>query len=236
MSMGFPGLPKLSNRVGMAAGDDLWSHRSADFGFLEVGTVRPFRLPSVVDSLKKYRRGAGRPPVVGINIGCSLETDWSAAVSEYHHLTANLCSLDDYLVINLSAPVATLVGASAAGFRCLVDGLRQAHPDCLLFVNINGDDSRISTAAVPKTGLAGGIIVYPRTWQRPGEVARRTRRLRLQMKGGLLIVVGGIRTAMDARLRLQTGADMVQIYRAYSNGGRPAAVQLIESLASQGCS
>lgn len=127
---------RFPNRLGLAAGFDknavaLDGLGTLGFGFIEVGTVTPrpqlgqprprlFRLhaagallnrlgfpndgASAVAARLRHRR---YPGIIGVNIGKNADTSASHAIDDYIACLRAVCSVADYVAVNISSPNTT---------------------------------------------------------------------------------------------------------------------------------
>jgi dihydroorotate dehydrogenase len=245
------------------------------FGFVEVGTVtrwpqagnpqpRIFRLPrdraminrlgfnnaglAPVAARLAARRGAGRPGILGANIGPNK--DAADPVADVAFVAETLAPLVDYLVVNVSSP-------NTPGLRAwqrreplarLVDGVQAARArsrcdEVPLLIKIAPDVGDEDLQAIADVALGSGIdglIATNTTLERPATLRDRAR----GEKGGLsgkplmarstrvlaalyqatsgrlpLIGVGGIASGADAYAKILAGASLVQLYTALVYAG-----------------
>ncbi|KHK89645.1 quinone-dependent dihydroorotate dehydrogenase [Novosphingobium malaysiense] len=262
------------NPVGMAAGYDKDAEvpdalLALGFGFAEVGSITPlpqagnpkprlFRLVedrAVINrmgfnnggaqaALARLQARAGRPGVVGINIGANKDSP--DRVADYAAMARFMAPLASYLAVNISSP-------NTPGLRALQDesaltGLLDAviearnaacgdsrRPPVFLKVAPDlepADIDAIARIAIEK-GL-GALIVSNTTITRPALASRhagesgglsgaplrdlaqqRLRDFRKATGGAVpLVGVGGIADASDAWARIRAGASLVQLYSA----------------------
>lgn len=239
------------------------------FGFVEVGTVtrrpqagnprpRVFRLPrdeaminrlgfnneglAAVAARLEARRAAGRPGLVGANIGPNR--DLEDPIGDVALMAATLAPVVDYLVVNVSSP-------NTPGLRSwqrrdpltrLIEGVQEgrARTACRvpLLVKIAPDLAAEDIETIADVALSAGIdglIATNTTLARPaglrgdarGEagglsgrplMARSTEVLGALFRatGGRLplIGVGGIASGADAYAKIRAGASLVQLYTA----------------------
>lgn len=180
----------------------------------------------------------GRAAVVGVNIGKSKVTAPEDAAGDYAASARLLAPFADYLVVNVSSP-------NTPGLRSLqsVDQLRPilaavraaadaatAQPVPLLVKiapDLADDDVDAVADLVADLGLDGVVAVNTTIAHDLGEgglsgpplLARGlevVRRLRDRLGAGQVVIgVGGVSTADDARAYLEAGADLVQGYTAF---------------------
>ena len=234
------------------------------FGFAEVGTVTPlaqagnprprlFRLAedrAVINRmgfnnagaealLARLKARAGRPGVVGVNIGANKDSP--DRIADYAQLARIMAPVATYLTVNISSP-------NTPGLRALQDeGALAALLDAVLaarggegppvFLKLAPDLEPADIDAICRIAIErrlGALIVSNTTITRPalrsrhadevgglsGEPLRDLAHQRLcdfrSASGGAipLVGVGGIATAEDAWARIRAGASLVQLYSA----------------------
>ncbi|WP_374528830.1 quinone-dependent dihydroorotate dehydrogenase [Novosphingobium sp.] len=273
------------NPLGMAAGFDKNGEvpdalLRLGFGFAEVGSITPlpqsgnprprlFRLAEdhgVINrmgfnnggaqaAVARLARRAGRPGIVGINIGANKDSaDRSADYATMARLMAPLAS---YLAVNVSSPntpgLRALQDESAltALLDAVLDARGRGGPPVFLKVAPDlepADIDAIARIAIDKQ--LGALIVSNTTISRPplqsanaheagglsGAPLRdlaqqRLRDFRTATGGAVpLIGVGGIATAEDAWARIRAGADLVQLYSAMAYAGPGIARKITRGL------
>lgn len=188
------------------------------------------------------RRPAGRRVVLGANIGRSKVTPPERAVQDYGASARALAPYVDYLVVNVSSPNTPGLRdlQAAASLRpILVEVVQRAAwaagRDVPVLVKIAPDladqdldavadlarDLGLAGVVATNTTIAhdhgaGGLSGAP-LHERAVAVVRRVRgRL---ADDQVLIGVGGVETAADARELLHAGADLVQGYTGFVYGG-----------------
>jgi dihydroorotate dehydrogenase len=272
--------------LGMAAGFDKNGEvpdavLGLGFGFVELGTVTPrpqagnprprlFRLiedHAVINRMgfnndgseamaSRLRARAGRPGVIGVNIGPNK--DAVDRIADYAMLAALMAPLADYLVVNVSSP-------NTPGLRALQD--ESALADLLdavfaargaggppVFLKVAPDLLPADIAAVARIALdkrLDALIVSNTTISRPALASRhaaeggglsgaplrdlalqRLRDFRSETGGAIpLVGVGGIASAQDAWARIRAGASLVQLYSALVYAGPGLARQINGGLA-----
>ncbi|KNY23497.1 quinone-dependent dihydroorotate dehydrogenase [Methylobacterium sp. ARG-1] len=278
---------RFPNPVGLAAGFDKGARvpdamLGLGFGFVEVGGVVPqpqpgnpqpraFRLPADRAVINRYglnseglavvagrlRARAGRPGIVGVNIGANKDS--TDRLADYVICTRTLAPLVDFVTVNVSSP-------NTPGLRDLQG---EAFLDALLGRTVEARDAAGAKAAVLlkiapdmaldaldalcATALKRGVqalVVSNTTVARPGSLAEKslaretgglsgrplfgpaTRMLaqtRLRVGDRLpLIGVGGIDSAEAAWTKIEAGASLVQLYSALVYDG-PALVDRIKA-------
>lgn len=275
------------NPVGVAAGFDKDAEvpgalLGLGFGFTEVGSITPlpqagnpkprlFRLVEDVAvinrmgfnnggaeaALARLRARAGRPGIVGVNIGANKDSP--DRIADYAVMASRMTPVASYLCVNISSP-------NTPGLRALQDegaliGLLDAviaardaaggTPPIFLKVAPDlepADIDAIARIAIDKR--LGALVVSNTTISRPalrsahaGETgglsgaplrALATQRLRDFRKatGGAipLVGVGGIATAEHAWERIRAGASLVQLYSAMVYEGPGLGARIVRGL------
>ncbi len=274
------GLP-FPNPLGMAAGFDKDAEvpdqlLGLGFGFAEVGSITPrpqegnpkprlFRLvedQAVINRMGFNNRGlekakvrlarrAGRPGIVGINIGANKDSD--DRIADYEIMARAMTPYASYLAVNISSP-------NTPGLRALQDesalsGLLDAvitaggEHGPPIFLKVAPDLEPSDIDAIARLAIEkklGALIVSNTTISRPRLASReaaepgglsgaplrnlaleRLRDFRNATGGAVpLIGVGGIASAEDAWARIRAGASLVQLYSAmvYEGPGLPRRI------------
>lgn len=216
------------NALGLAAGID---RTGADvptlfvrgFGHVEIGTVTPTTKCAVA-----LRRRASSMRI-GINIGSARPGLDEEVIADYVAMLEWAVKLGDYVVANLSASGMDRDG-DTPGIEAFVRRLVVARDVCtavdgqrvplLIKVEAGARDAAVPAAitAARVHGLDGIVLVC--------ECVERLRAMSRYLDGCPVISVGGVRTADDVRARLAAGAALVQVHRAFANGG-PARIRRI---------
>jgi len=266
--LGFP------NPLGMAAGFDKDAEvpdqlLGLGFGFAEVGSITPrpqagnprprlFRLVedrAVINRMgfnnggaevarDRLVRRAGRPGIVGINVGANKDSE--DRIADYVAMTRVMAPLAFYLAVNISSP-------NTPGLRALQDegaltGLLDAVIEARgtagppVFLKVAPDLESADIDAIARIALdrkLGALIVSNTTITRPALLSanaretgglsgaplrdlaqQRLRDFRKATGGAIpLVGVGGIASAEDAWARIRAGASLVQLYSAMVYGG-----------------
>ena len=264
----------FSNPLGMAAGFDKDAEvpdqlLGLGFGFAEVGSITPrpqagnprprlFRLVedrAVINRMgfnnggaevarDRLVRRAGRPGIVGINVGANKDSE--DRIADYVAMTRVMAPLASYLAVNISSP-------NTPGLRALQDegaltGLLDAVIEARgtagppVFLKVAPDLESADIDAIARIALdrkLGALIVSNTTITRPALLSanarengglsgaplrdlaqQRLRNFRKATGGAIpLVGVGGIASAEDAWARIRAGASLVQLYSAMVYGG-----------------
>lgn len=264
---------RFPNPVGLAAGFDKGARvpdalLGLGFGFVEVGGVVPrpqpgnprprvFRLTADRAVINRYglnsegldvvaarlRDRAGRPGIVGVNIGANK--DAIDRLADYAACTAVLAPLVDFVTVNVSSPntpglrdlqgealldellARTIEARDTAGAKAAI--LLKIAPDMAL-------DALDAVCATAKRRGVQALVVSNTTVARPaslveqalaretgglsgrplfGPATRMLAETRLRVGGDLpLIGVGGVDSAEAAWIKIRAGASLVQLYSA----------------------
>jgi len=277
------------NPLGMAAGFDKDGEvpdalLGLGFGFAEVGSITPlpqagnprprlFRLEedrAVINrmgfnngggaaAVERLRARAGRPGIVGVNIGANKDS--VDRIADYATMTRLMAPVATYLAVNISSP-------NTPGLRALQDeGALTALLDAVLaarggesppvFLKVAPDLEPADIDAIARIAIdkgLGALIVSNTTISRPqgsealqspyaGETGglsgaplrdlalARLRDFRKATGGAMpLIGVGGIANAQDAWARIRAGASLVQLYSAMVYEGPGIARRIARGL------
>lgn len=275
------------NPVGVAAGFDKDAEvpdalLGLGFGFAEVGSITPlpqagnpkprlFRLvedQAVINrmgfnnsgaeaALARLRARAGRPGIVGVNIGANKDS--ADRIADYAVMASRMAPVASYLCVNISSP-------NTPGLRALQDeGALTGLLDAVIaardaaggtppiFLKVAPDLEPADIDAIARIAIEkrlGALVVSNTTISRPalrsahaGETgglsgaplrALATQRLRDFRKatGGAipLIGVGGIATAEHAWERIRAGASLVQLYSAMVYDGPGLGARIARGL------
>jgi dihydroorotate dehydrogenase len=277
----------FSNPLGMAAGFDKDAQvpdalLGLGFGFTEAGSITPlpqdgnpkprlFRLEqdrAVINRMGFNNRGAeaalarlearaGRPGIVGVNIGANKDSP--DRIADYAQMARLMAPHASYLAVNVSSPNTPGLRAlqDEAALAGLLDAVIAARgeggPPIFLKVAPDlepADIDAISRIAIDKQ--LGALVVSNTTISRPplrsrhaGEAGglsgaplrdlaqQRLRDFRKATGGEVpLVGVGGIFTAEDAWARIRAGASLVQLYSAMVYEGPGIARRVVRGLES----
>lgn len=278
---------ELPNPIGLAAGFDKDvtvpdAMLRLGFGFVECGSITPrpqtgnpqprlFRLvedravinrmgfnnQGLEQAVTRLRARAGRPGVVGINLGANKDAeDRTADYVDGLRATAALAS---YVTVNISSP-------NTPGLRALQDGAALADLVARvvaargsiavpIFVKVAPDLESADFDTIARIAIDGGIdglIVSNTTISRPalasrqagetgglsGEPLKSLAMTALQgfvaATGGQLplIAAGGIASGADAYARIRAGASAVQLYSALVYEGPGLVTRIKAELAA----
>lgn len=282
---------RFPNPLGMAAGYDKNAEvpdalLGLGFGFVECGTVTPlpqagnakpriFRLEAdaaVINRLGFNNAGhaafrerlsarAGRPGVVGVNIGANRDSD--DRIADYEAGVHAFAPLASYLTVNISSP-------NTKGLRDLQSGEQLA--DLLsrvmaardaatasdktpVFLKIAPDldeDALAAIAQAVRVHGVDGLIVSNTTLARAGLSSRSANetgglsgrplferstivlaKMRRLVGPDLPIIgVGGVDTAEAALEKMRAGADLVQLYTAMIYAGPTLPARVVGGMAA----
>ena len=273
------------NPLGMAAGFDKDGEApdallGRGFGFVEVGSITPrpqagnprprlFRLAedgAVINRMgfnnggapaaaARLAQRAGRPGIVGINIGANKDS--ADRIADYAQMTQVMAPLASYLAVNISSPNTPGLRAlqDEAALTALLDAVQEARGETgpPVFLKVAPDLEPADIDAIARIALdrrLGALIVSNTTISRPPLRSRgseeagglsgaplrplalqRLRDFRTATGGALpLVGVGGIATARDAWERIRAGASLVQVYSAMVYHGPGIAREIVHGL------
>lgn len=264
---------EFPNPVGVAAGFDKDAEvpdalLGLGFGFTEVGSITPrpqagnpkprlFRLTEdqgVINrmgfnnagaetALTRLKARAGRPGIVGVNIGANKDSD--DRIADYAAMARIMAPVASYLAVNVSSPNTPGLRAlqDEGALSALIDGVVEARNQSApenpppIFLKVAPDLEPADIEAIARIALEkhlGALIISNTTISRPGLKSRhsgetgglsgaplrslalkRLRDFRKATGGAMpLIGVGGIATAEHAWERIRAGASLVQLYSA----------------------
>ena len=193
---------------------------------------------------------------VGANIGVNKEG--AEPERDYPDLLRIVAPLADYVTVNVSSPNTPGLRdlQSEARLAAILSAMRAAVPDAPpIFVKVAPDLSVAGLEAVVETAVAHGIaglILTNTTISRPpglrGAAATETgglsgrplfdlstamlARAFLMARGRLVLIgVGGVGTGADALAKIKAGADLVQVYTAFTYGGPRVVARIKRDLA-----
>jgi len=277
----------LPNPIGLAAGFDKDCEvpdamLRLGFGFVECGSVTPrpqdgnpkprlFRLVEdeavinrmgfnnmgLAPALARLKARAGKPGIVGLNLGANKDSEDRAA--DYATGMAQAGAHASYVTINISSP-------NTPGLRALQDGaaladliarVQAAKPAGCgpLFVKLAPDQQPQDPDIIARAAIDGrvdGLIIANTTISRPplrsphaheagglsgaplAPLAMAALKSFRAATGGQLplVAAGGIASGADAFSRLQAGASAVQLYSALVYHGPGLARRIATELAA----
>jgi len=260
---------RFPSPIGLAAGLDKDAlapdaFLALGFGFVEVGTVTPlpqagnpkprlFRLAedaAIINRMGFNNRGqaaaferlcarAGRPGIVGVNIGANK--DAADRIADYAAGVRRMAPVANYLTVNISSPNTPGLRAlqDAAALDALLEAVMAERPagGPPIFLKVAPDLEPADVDDIARVAIARGVdalIVSNTTISRPmlrSKYAResgglsgaplkelalqRLKDFRVATGGRLpLIAAGGIASGADAYARIKAGASLVQLYSA----------------------
>lgn len=278
------------NPVGVAAGFDKDAEvpdalLGLGFGFTEVGSITPlpqtgnpkprlFRLvedQAVINrmgfnnggaeaALARLKARAGRPGIVGVNIGANKDS--ADRIADYAVMARLMAPHASYLCVNISSPNTPGLRAlqDEGALTGLLDAVIAARDEAMgdaakppVFLKVAPDLEPADIDAIARIAIdkkLGALVVSNTTISRPalrshhaGETgglsgaplrALATQRLRDFRKatGGAmpLVGVGGIATAEHAWERICAGASLVQLYSAMVYEGPGLGAQIARGI------
>lgn len=170
---------------------------------------------------------------LGINIGSLRPGLDDLVIADFETRLRQVAPIADYVVANLTAPAMQRSGNSL-GVDQLVRRLSKVRDEISeargrrtpLLVKLDGgaigDPIPAAVTAARVYGLDGIVLVSDRL-RRIEEISNHTAAL-------TLISVGGIQTAADIRARLVAGASLVQMHRAFADGGKQLLLRMLADL------
>lgn len=277
------------NPVGVAAGFDKDAEvpgalLGLGFGFTEVGSITPlpqsgnprprlFRLvedEAVINrmgfnnggaeaALARLAARAGRPGIVGVNIGANKDS--ADRIADYAVMARTMAPHASYLCVNVSSPNTPGLRAlqDEGALTALIEAVIAARDEAVpagappVFLKVAPDLEPADIDAIARIAIEkklGALVVSNTTVSRPalrshhaGETgglsgaplrALATQRLRDFRKatGGAvpLVGVGGIATAEHAWERIRAGASLVQLYSAMVYEGPGLGARIVRGL------
>jgi dihydroorotate dehydrogenase len=280
---------RFPNPVGVAAGFDKDAEvpdalLGLGFGFTEVGSITPlpqagnpqprlFRLvedAAVINrmgfnnggaeaALARLQARAGRPGIVGVNIGANKDS--ADRIADYAIMARKMAPFSSYLCVNVSSPNTPGLralqdeGALTALIEAVIAARDEAAPDSPppVFLKVAPDLEPADIDAIARIGIdkrLGALVVSNTTISRPalrshhaGEIGglsgaplrtlalERLRDFRKATGGALpLVGVGGIATAEHAWERIRAGASLVQLYSAMVYEGPGLGARIVKGL------
>jgi len=235
MGLSFP------NPIGLAAGFDhegnlLHASEAIGFGFVEIGTVNidsrnppDYKTLVIFRNLEKASRRYGdthRQQLRGISLGSFGKGLVEQTVLDYAKGMDLFWSYADYFAINLSRPGSSTrkLNPDLKGLSVFLGRIKQQH-EILHSVYRNYvpmvakvavdyvDNDHISSIllTIRDCGFDGVIIAFEK-WPEFNEIVEYLSTCKTEVQSLPFIVVGGIRSAKDARQALDAGASLVQIY------------------------
>ena len=197
--------------------------------------------------LRKLRQGSNQLPVIGINLGKSKIVELDRAAEDYAFSANQLKGLGDYYVINVSSPNTPGLRElqETEALRSIILAVqKEIGEDTPLLVKIAPDLTNEAALEVAKLvnqlGLSGMIaanttISRSNLKSKPSKITEagglsgaplKNRAselipvLRKELDGDKTIIsVGGIETEEEIRSRLESGADLVQVYTGFVYAG-----------------
>ena len=277
------------NPVGVAAGFDKDAEvpdalLGLGFGFTEVGSITPlpqagnpkprlFRLvedEAVINrmgfnnggaeaALARLKARAGRPGIVGVNIGANKDSP--DRIADYAVMARVMAPVSSYLCVNISSPNTPGLRAlqDESALSGLIDAVIAARDEagCTvpppIFLKVAPDLEPADIDAIARIALDKGLaalVVSNTTISRPalcshhaGETGglsgaplrdlatQRLRDFRKATGGAIpLVGVGGIATAELAWERIRAGASLVQLYSAMVYEGPGLGARIVRGL------
>ncbi|MCP3661462.1 MAG: hypothetical protein GY696_03035 [Gammaproteobacteria bacterium] len=247
---------RFPNPVGLAAGMDrtgeLYTHLGpSGFGFMEMGTINHslHRNPLTSIGAIRDRRDSSRNhpdlrPLLGISLGSLHDRLDARTRDEYLQSMEALRAHADYIALNLSRPGSAVRSGDTTKQQMaeFLVSMVQAHQEegskqdrpVPLVVKAAIREDEVQTIPLllhlgKEAGLDGFVAAFEQ-WKSTDEMLHRIERIARFLEPIPLIVVGGIRSAEDARLRFMAGAALVQLYGAFLDCGPFVARRIVNGL------
>ncbi len=229
------------NPIGLAAGFDrngnlLCCSEPLGFGFIEIGTINVDSQKEADNKIINIKKNLGkdsrqykdrsRQQQWGVNLGSLRNTVDEQTISDYTKGMQLFWKDADYFVINLSRPgsPARRLNPDMKDLDELLQNIKQQHRKLttnkvkqvpvvikIAVDYINNEQITNVLLLAKDRGFDGAIIAFE-GWLNINEVCERVRAFTATIDSFLFIVVGGIRSATDAKQILKAGASLVQIY------------------------
>ena len=212
---------QFPNPVGLAAGFDRTGERvpslvASGFGHIEIGTIT-----SSTDDARPSTQPSGNARL-GINIGSLRPGLDNLVIEDFVARLRQAACIGDYAVANLTAPTMHRNGNSP-GVERLVHRLSDVRDEvanasgrrlALLIKLDGGEHGDAIPAAIIAARLHGldGVVLVSNCLKRLNVISYHIAPL-------TVISVGGVRSSIDVRARLAAGAALVQVHRAFAEGG-----------------
>lgn len=210
---------EFRNCLGIAAGIDrtgchLPSLSALNLGHIEVGTITDPR------DLQIDRAGQRPGSIIGVNVGSGKSGFSEEVFADYRVCVAAALHVADYIVLNFSNDAVDRNSRSdgaaviVARAKLQVEEYRsrtQRHIPLLAKVNAGTSGQPLPMPRTSAAQLDGFVFV--------GGGICRIAELRKALPDHGIVSVGGVLTENDVQARSHAGADLVQIHRAYTDGG-----------------
>ncbi len=250
MNLHFP------NPVGLAAGFDrdgkLVSRlNTAGFGFVEVGTINVNseidldpRLTNIVRNLRHSKKQSTNQALLGISLGSLRNIIDDHTVADYLHGMEIFWPHADYIVINSSRPGSSMRSGidNNSALRILLEKIKQRHTELCeknsshvpviikVAIEYSSNNSLPETLIIANELEYDGLLIAFENWPSSGDVITTVREISALTNQLPLIVVGGIKTAVDALQILNAGANLVQCYTLLVDQGPVEIINMIRKL------
>ena len=217
---------EFRNCLGIAAGiDRTGCHRPSlsalNLGHIEVGTITDPR------DLQIDRAGQRPGSIIGVNVGSSKNGLSEEVFADYRACVGAALRVADYIVLNFSNDVADRHprsdGAAVIVTRAKLQveeyrSRTQRHIPLLAKVNAGTSGQPLPMPRASAAELDGFVFV--------GGGICRIAELRKSLPDQGIVSVGGVLTENDVQARRHAGADLVQVHRAYTDGGAAHVEQM----------
>lgn len=209
----------------------------------------------VADNLGEVRQSLPEDFRIGVNIGKNKDTPLDEASRDYALAVTAFNGLADYLVINVSSPNTPGLRSlqTVEGIKPIVGSVQEVigswrtTPPLLLKIapEIRAGDLVELIQGVEPLGIDGWVLTntLSGTIQRKGKeyagglsgqpLAVESRNRLKDARSATckpIISVGGIMDAAEARLRMELGADLIQVYTGWIYGGPTFPAEISRSI------
>jgi dihydroorotate dehydrogenase len=220
----------LGNCLGIAAGiyrtgENLSSLYKLNCGHVEVGTLTD---PGQLRIAEGVLTGQTR---IGINIGSATSGFSDGVFADYRACLAAALPHADYIVLNFSNDAALRSLRSKAALDIVVQARRQVEDYA------SSQARMVALLAKVPAGFCGESMPVPPALEDQldglvavGDSVDRLAELRSALPHHVIVSVGGVLTGADVRARRRAGADLVQVNRAFSQGGAAQIALILREL------
>jgi dihydroorotate dehydrogenase len=237
----FPGAPQRQNVVramgllfrnciGIAAGIDrdgsvLPALAGLRAGYIEIGTM------TNPHALRITPNTRGNAPLIGVNIASPQAGFSDNVLTDYRACLSSALPQAHYIVLNFSNEAAQRTLNSGGGHRIVSmarDEISRWHART---------SGRTPLLAKLPAGATGDVLPVTQSiaaqldgFVLAGEQPDRIAEIRAAFPQHGIVSVGGVRSAEDVKARKRAGCDLVQVHRAYAEGGAPAIERILRDL------
>lgn len=218
------------NCLGIAAGIDrdgsiLPALPGLTVGHVEVGTVTNPR------DLKLLRIHPGSALIIGVNVGSAKAGFSNEVLFDYRDCLLSALSRADYVALNFSNETAQRTLKSEAGHRIVSMARSEISRRPVQ------TDRRTPLLAKFQAGAPGDVLPLTQSISEEldgfvivGDRIERISEIRAAFPDHGIVSVGGVRSAEEVLRRQRAGSDLVQVHRAYAEGGVAAIERILSDL------